>query len=583
MAQEGGCGGWALVTRRHSNRSEVTLRRDQRQFVTHLRLKTCGYQPAVPERHNGPMPSSLTEFIQKHTDEVKPLSKETALAYWNFETTGSEAAMKECEEKETLYRGIFARSNEYEYLKSAHATDPIEARILTLLTNKYRAGQMSPQAIEGIVKLETEIQNVYGNFRSEYRGEKTSDNTLDDILRNSSDKTDRKDAWEARKQIGPLVANSVRELARRRNAEAKRLGFADFYHQAMELQEIDVPELFALLGDLDKATAPHFATMKAEYDKQLAGKCGLGPEEASMPWNYPDPYFQSAPRSSLDMDVYFADKNIEEVTQRFFDRTGMPIEDLLKIADLYEREGKSQHAFCTDIDREGDVRVLCNLRPNARWMGTMLHEYGHAVYDKFNDPSLHWLLRSPSHILTTEAIAIFMGGLATNEAWLKEYVGVPADEASAVAKAAKAEDRMHKLIFTRWVLVMTGFERAMYEDPERDLNSLWWDLAQKFQGVRKPEGRNMPDWATKLHVALAPAYYHNYLLGELFACQLRHHILTSVLDGGDMRDLVTTQRLGEFLREGLFAMGERYDWKETIKRVTGEPLNTKYFVDDVKE
>ena len=51
-------------------------------------------------------------------------------------------------------------------------------------------------------------------------------------------------------------------------------------------------------------------------------------------------------------------------------------------SDLYARDGKSQHAFCIDIDREGDVRVLCNVEPSERWMETMLHEFGHAVYDR---------------------------------------------------------------------------------------------------------------------------------------------------------------------------------------------------------
>jgi peptidyl-dipeptidase A len=199
------------------------------------------------------------------------------------------------------------------------------------------------------------------------------------------------------------------------------------------------------------------------------------------------------------------------------------------------------------------------------------------------DASLPWLLRTPSHILTTEAIAIFMGGLSSGEAWLKEYVGVEPSEAAAVAAEARREDRAQKLIFTRWVLVMTAFERGMYENPDRDLNSFWWDSVTKFQQVRKPEGRNGPDWATKLHVALAPAYYHNYLLGDMYACQLRHHILTNVLDGGDMHDLVTSKRLGEFLRDGLFAMGASHEWKETIERTTGEPLNPAYFVKECQE
>jgi peptidyl-dipeptidase A len=35
--------------------------------------------------------------------------------------------------------------------------------------------------------------------------------------------------------------------------------------------------------------------------------------------------------------------------------------------------------------------------------------------------------------------------------------------------------------------------------------------------VPRPEGRTEPDW---VHVALAPVYYHNYLLGDLMVLQL---------------------------------------------------------------
>ena len=41
----------------------------------------------------------------------------------------------------------------------------------------------------------------------------------------------------------------------------------------------------------------------------------------------------------------------------------------------------------------------------------MMHEFGHAVYDLGLDTDLPWLLRSPAHILSTEAIAILFGSL----------------------------------------------------------------------------------------------------------------------------------------------------------------------------
>jgi len=76
------------------------------------------------------------------------------------------------------------------------------------------------------------------------------------------------------------------------------------------------------------------------------------------------------------------------------------------------------------------------------------------------------------------------------------------------------------LIFSRWAQVMMRFERAMYRDPDQDLNKLWWDLVEEYQFVKRPPGRNAPDWAAKIHIAQYPCYYHNYMFGGLAASQI---------------------------------------------------------------
>ena len=76
---------------------------------------------------------------------------------------------------------------------------------------------------------------------------------------------------------------------------------------------------------------------------------------------------------------------------------------------------------------------------------------------------------------------------------------------------------------------MLRFEKALYENPDQDLNNLWWDLVEKYQGLHRPEGRNAPDYASKIHIVCAPVYYHNYMLGQLFACQVHRTIAREVL------------------------------------------------------
>jgi len=46
----------------------------------------------------------------------------------------------------------------------------------------------------------------------------------------------------------------------------------------------------------------------------------------------------------------------------------MDIRDMVAKSDLFEKEGKNQHAYCIDVDNSGDVRVLCNIKDNEKWM-----------------------------------------------------------------------------------------------------------------------------------------------------------------------------------------------------------------------
>jgi peptidyl-dipeptidase A len=95
---------------------------------------------------------------------------------------------------------------------------------------------------------------------------------------------------------------------------------------------------------------------------------------------------------------------------------------------------------------------------------------------------------------TTEAIALMMGSLADDPAWISAVAGVPEAELGEVREHLLWHERADKLVFIRWALVMGNFERELYANPDRDdLNELWWDLAERLQLVNRPPGRDEPD------------------------------------------------------------------------------------------
>jgi len=527
----------------------------------------------------------LESFITAHVEKVKRMEKEASLASWDAAISGKSEDYDKVSELTLKVRQVYSDPGEFAFLKdmkeSGQAKNAILARQLDVLYNSYLENQIEPELLKKIVVLGTEIEKNFSTFRGTIRGKKVTDNEIKEILKTQTDSRKRRQAWLASKQVGAIVADDIIQLVKLRNQVAQKLGFDNYHTLSLATAEQNVEELDRIFKELYELTNEPFAKLKADLDRILADKYDVAVTEL-MPWHYHDPFFQETPMVyDLDLDVYYEDKDIKELATRFYAGIGLPVESILANSDLYEREGKNPHAFCTDIDRQGDVRILCNLKNNESWMETILHELGHAVYDKYHDRQVPFLLRRPAHIFTTEAIAMFFGRLSRNPAWMQQMLELSDQQRAEIEKVSGKYAQLKQLIFARWDMVMYHFEKQLYANPEQDLNSLWWRMVEKYQLVNKPQGRNEPDWAAKIHFTIAPCYYHNYMLGELLASQLHHHIVGKILklESDENLSYIGRRKLGEFLSENVFEAGAVYHWNEMIKRATGEELTPKYFVE----
>lgn len=525
-------------------------------------------------------------FVQSFEAEVRPLERALAQASWASNIAHSPGDEVEAARLETAIKTILSRKDAFALLdrlrKGGPLADPLLDRQLKLLHDAHRGQQLSTSMIERQVQLGKTLESRFNQFRAQLDGRTVSDNELVDVLRSSDDDALRRRAWEASKQIGQQVETELLQLVRLRNEGARELGFENYYSMRLQLDELDERELFQLFDELERETTPLWKEYKGALDAHQAKRFGVS-IDALRPWHYSDPFFQEAPSAGASLDGFFEGLDLVELTERYFAKVGFDIGGMLARSDLFEREGKCQHAFCTNMDREGDVRVLCNVKPTERWMGTMLHEFGHAVYDQKVDPALPWLLRENAHILSTEASAMLFGRLSKNPVWLRVWAKADPQALATQAKAVARAVRDQLLVQSRWMMVMVHMERALYRDPDQDLRALWWDLVERFQWVRRPEGRHEPDWAAKIHFSVAPVYYHNYQLGEMLASQLQDHLLQKVLGGGaDVWErYVQSPEVARFLIAEYYHHGRRYDWRELTRRATGRPLESGPFVNDL--
>ena len=525
------------------------------------------------------------KFVDEHVARVRPLEHAAALAWWDANISGKDEDFRRKEEAQNRLDTALAdpgRFAELKAIRGGRLTDPVLARAVEVLYLTYLEKQVSPDLLRKITAKANAVEKAFNAYRARVDGREMTDSEVRRVLKESKDRARRKAVWEASKGVGPVVVADLKDLVRLRNEAARALGFKDFHALQLFLNEQSQERVLALFDELDELTRAPFREAKAGIDARLAEGFGIGVDEL-RPWHYHDPFFQETPAVfATDLDAAYAGADILKLCRDFYAGIGLPIDDVIARSDLYEKPGKSPHAFCTDIDREGDVRVLANIVPNEYWMATMLHELGHAVYSSKNIPErIPYVLRTESHILTTEGVAMMFEKFSKDADWL-EAMGVRLADPRAFDEAGATMRRNKLLIFSRWCQVMLRFEKALYEDPDRDLNALWWDLVEMYQGVRRPERRDAPDYASKIHIVSAPAYYHNYMMGELFAAQVHHTIAREVLHGIDpaKANYVGNRAVGSFMKERVFAPGKTLGWNALTRHATGEDLNPKAFAAD---
>jgi peptidyl-dipeptidase A len=317
------------------------------------------------------MTDRARKFINDHVARLRPLETSANLAWWYANISGKDEDFERKESAQNKIDEALADAAAFAEIKTLKQAadkgaieDPIVARSVSLLYLQYLEKQVDPALLKKMVAKANAVEKAFNNYRAVVDGKEMTDSEVRRVLKESKNSARRRAVWEASKGVGAAVNADLRELVQLRNESARHLGFKNFHALQLYLNEQDGDALLRLFDELDALTAGPFRTAKSEIDARLAADCSVAVDEL-RPWHYHDPFFQESPAVfNADLDAPFAKADILDVCRRFYASIGLPIDDVIARSDLYEKKGKSPHAFCTDIDREGDVRVLANIVPN---------------------------------------------------------------------------------------------------------------------------------------------------------------------------------------------------------------------------
>ena len=465
--------------------------------------------------------TSIITVLDEAETQLAPLDRNWALAEWDAAVGGDEGVEERMIEASMALEDALSDPDRYATLAAAEEPDdPIGARRLAILRDETRAHQRPRELAERIVRLEASLTTLYSEHRGTIDGRPVSNNEIDTILRDSRDRGSRRAAWDASKEIGPRAAPQVRELARARNEAARGLGYRDYFAMSLELQELDEGWLFGLLDRLELLLGDAWAREKGAIDEAQRARIGIPADEQLRPWDYAEPFFQDPPLVDGDaLETALAGLDPLTVSRAYFDALGDPIEGILS----------PQRPLPSPAQEP--ARVLHPGRPRRRRADPREHRAGRALARDDAPRARPRCLRRGDRPQPAVAAAQARAHLRHRGDRDAARPPHPRSDLPAARSAGStpelADDPFHRAFVRRtlhvlgpWVQVMTRFERELYADPDADLGTIWWDLVERHQLVERPDGDRPDDWATKIHIALAPVYYQNYLLGEITASQL---------------------------------------------------------------
>ncbi len=330
------------------------------------------------------------------------------------------------------------------------------------------------------------------------------------------------------------ISKDIVKLVSARNDYAKKNGYKNFYEMKLAEQGKDSQKLdsmFEKIADATKDIEKNKKSISPETIKLVASRLGKN--------------------------------NILGLCTDIYKDMGWNIMDMpIKSFDLFPRENKINSRQTNNIDPNKDVRVLADLElENAPLfsVSTLMHELGHAVHYSSFGENLPTSQKTITSETMDEGIALLMGSLAEKEGTLAKVLDLP----KSAAKEIKEASLSSKADNIRAYIQVDRFEKAMYENPNQDLNKLWKDCGKKYNNDRY----GSLEWTDIDHFIHSPAYYHFYAEGEVMAEQLYN----AASKGGKVK-LTESKDTAKFFNN-IFKYGSSKTEEELLKQATGKTLD----------
>jgi len=549
-------------------------------------------------RHQQLTADNAVEFVTNAEQQLAGLMQESERMAWvhsNFITEDTGKLSATASRKFTgLQVELAAEAARY---NGVEGIDDDTRRKLDIL----RSGITIPAPRDAVKTAEqagigTKLAGMYG--RGEYcyaNGACLDLGLLSDIMAESRDPDALLEAWNGWRKISPPMKDLYTRQVELANEGAAELGFSDLgtmWRSAYDMPPEDFPaELDRLWTDVKPLYDALHCHVRAKLGEQYG--TDLVPQDGPIPahllgnmWaqDWSNIYPLLAPQetvTSYDLSAILKERGFDAITmvqvgEAFFSSLGFEeLPDTFWQRSLFVKPRDRDvvcHASAWDLDEKDDLRIKMCIKINAEDFKTIHHELGHNYYQRAYNKETHLYRNSANdgfHEAVGDTIALSITPEYLQKIGLLENVPDASDDIALLMKRA-----LEGIAFLPFGLMVDQWRWKVFagEVGPQDYNDLWWQLREKYQGVKAPNKRpaNAFDAGAKYHVP-GNTPYTRYFLARILQFQFHRSLCEITGNEGPIHrcSIYGNKQAGERLN-AMLEMGRRKPWPDELEALTSQ-------------
>ncbi|RTR33683.1 M2 family metallopeptidase [Shewanella atlantica] len=536
------------------------------------------------------------QFIQDSEKQLSELSIEINRAEWiysNFITEDTAALSAAVGEKQTATSVKLATmAANYTQLP----LDEVSLRKLNILRSSLvLPAPLDPKKNAELASISAELNGLYGKGKYCFDdGRCLTQPELSAIMAESQNPAELLEVWKGWREIAkpmrPLFKREV-ELA---NEGAKDLGYANLSELWRSQYDMKPDEFSNELDRLWGQVKPLYDSLHCyvrgelndEYGDEVVSKDGPIPAHLlgnmwAQSWG--NIYDKVAPQDAdpgYDVTELLAQHDYDEIkmvkqAESFFSSLGFAeLPDTFWERSLFVQPKDRDvvcHASAWDLNDLDDIRIKMCIQKTAEDFTVIHHELGHNYYQRAYKEQ-PFIFKNSANDGFHEAIGDTVA-LSITPSYLKQ-IGL-LDEVPDASKdiGLLLKQALDKVAFMPFGLMIDQWRWKVFsgEITPQQYNQAWWDLREKYQGVKAPiaRGEDNFDPGAKYHVP-GNVPYTRYFLAHILQFQFHKALCDVAGDKGPVHrcSIYGNKEAGAKLNT-MLEMGQSRPWPEALEVVTG--------------